>query len=64
MDKVQLRACFLIHHKGHKEHKGLTLDGKNSCKFAKFVAEICPKGKSTESKRVSKHSLRGVRAHG
>ena len=25
-----IRERFLIHHKGHKEHKGLTLEGKNS----------------------------------
>ena len=24
-----VRQCFLIHHKGHEEHKGLTLEGKN-----------------------------------
>ncbi len=27
---LTLRERFLIHHKGHKEHKGLILEGKNS----------------------------------
>jgi hypothetical protein len=34
----ELRECFLIHHKGHKEHKGWVRKGQNSCQSVKFVA--------------------------
>src|SRR6266498_5286909 len=46
-----LRECFLIHHKGHEEHKGFPREGQTSCKSVKFVAQTCPKGSSTSPQR-------------
>lgn len=48
--RQMLRDSFLIHHKGYKEHEGLTFERQNSCKSVKFVAQHGLKGALSRSR--------------